>query len=171
MSLPDYMKDSGLNADQDPLDVSDQSKTMVTNNGFFPDLSLQDLQSRYAIDSSYSISRQLHLLKSAMHHVNIDLEKRYCYWSRQSYATLSTVPQQQYGNEGELVNFYCQAVYAKTMELLIERYRSTDTSRYGLKKAEAKDIDETGRQYETEYRQAIRNIVGQRGQSVFSVLI
>jgi hypothetical protein len=173
MTIPNYIKDihESESSQSDQTDPDFKQDEVVINNGFFPDLKLQDLHDRYAIDQSLAKKRQNYLLKSAMLHVNIDLDRRYCDWSRRDYDALSDVPQQQYGDEGELTSFYLTAVFAKTMQLLLERYRATDTSRYGLKKAEAKDIDQTGDEYEAEYRQAIRNIIGQRGQSIFVDLI
>jgi hypothetical protein len=168
MSIPSYLQKSPVQTEENQF--SDE-KSVIENNGFFPSIELHDFNTRYQVNSSYSIERKLNLLQIAIQHTNNELLDRVCYWNQCGYYNLADVPAQQLGECSELMMTYRQAVYAKAMGLLIDRYRSTDSSRYGLMKADAKGLEHVSEEYELEFRQAIYSLIGRRGQSVFAELI
>jgi hypothetical protein len=172
MPTPSY-----LTPDIPSPETTDRQEYNITagldNNGFFPRIELRDFETRYHVNSSYSTDRKLHLLQTAIQQTNSELLAQVCRWNRSGYYDLESVPQQLIGDCGELTILYRQAVCANAMNLITERYRATDSSRYALKKADANDLSSVAEDYKNEYRRALFALTeqGQKGQSVFSTLI
>ena len=94
----------------------------ITNNAFFPDLNLGELQEGYRTGAEYrteTIKRQTVL---ALIEVNRKLETRWCHWDRLGYETLEAVPQVELGEVFELVELYKTAVYARAKSRLMRVY-------------------------------------------------
>lgn len=158
----------------------------IENNGFFPNIDPVQFTQRYFVDKSYAEQRRLEVLKLSIFTVNDELASQVCRWNRLGYYSLEDVPQDEielvYGVTDaagtvteqretikEYIAAYRQAVFCKAMELLNERYRSTDTKRYGERKADS--AENSADTWEVEYRLNIYKLTGRRGRSVFAELI
>lgn len=166
MTVPSYLQPTEASPDKTGATIV---PLFIENNGFFPRIELRDFETRYQVDKSFSEARRLNLLQVAMQQTNDELMEQVCTWQRSGYYELSAVPQQKLGDCGEFDLVYRQAVYAKTMQLLNERYRGTDTKHRAVPKAEA--MEQVAEEYEIEFRRAIYTLTGQRGQSVCVELI
>lgn len=125
----------------------------ISNNGFWPDLTVQEFEKAHRIDESFDAAKRLTRLQQAMRLANVELHQQFCDWARMGYATLADVPQEEYGDKQALVESYKTAVFAKAMELMSNRYRATDTTMHALPRAEAQE--KVADQYLVEYREAI----------------
>ncbi|SKA81228.1 Phage head completion protein (GPL) [Thiothrix eikelboomii] len=125
----------------------------IINNGFWPDVSVQEFEKAYRIDESFDATKRLARLEQALRLTNAELHQQFCAWSRMGYATLEDVPQEEQGDKKVLIESYKTAVFAKAMELMSNRYRATDTTMHALPRAEAQE--KVADQYLIEYREAI----------------
>ncbi|WP_298606924.1 head completion/stabilization protein [uncultured Thiothrix sp.] len=125
----------------------------IINNGFWPDLSVQEFEKAYRIDESFDAAKRLARLEQAMRLTNAELHQQFCDWARRGYERLSEVPQEDYGEKKNLIESYKTAVFAKAMELMSNRYRATDTTMHAIPRAEAQE--KVADQYLIEYREAI----------------
>lgn len=125
----------------------------IINNGFWPNLSVQEFEKSHRVDESFDAAKRLTRLEQALRLTNAELHQQYCTWARMSYETLADVPQEEHGDKKILVESYKAAVFAKAMELMSNRYRATDTTLHALPRAEAQE--KVADQYLIEYREAI----------------
>ena len=140
--IPDYLQ-------------AETAETPVTliNEEFYPDLELERLQNNYQIDSTHAQNRQLQKLKIAMLHCNKALSAEKESWKAQEWGTLAEVPAMELGEDHELVLMYEHAVFSKTMALLHEAYRATDSTDHALRKSDS--IERTVEHYNNDYRHAM----------------
>lgn len=134
----------------------------ILNNGFWPDLIVADFEKSHRIDDSFDAAKQRSRLEQAMRLTNAELHQQFCDWVRMGYTTLGEVPQEEHGDKKALVESYKTAVFAKSMELMSNRYRATDTTLHGLPRAEAQE--KVAEQYLIEYREAILMLAYPQGQ-------
>lgn len=142
MSLPSFIANTPAPV-QPPL----------INNGFWPDVSVQEFEKAHRIDESFDAAKRSARLEQAMRLTNAELHQQFCDWVRMGYANLAAVPQEEHGDKKALVEAYKTAVFAKAMELMSNRYRATDTTLHALPRAEAQE--KVADQYLIEYREAI----------------
>ena len=142
MPVPDYLKPE-----------SEDIPVTIMNDPFFPDIELDKLQNSYQIDSTHGKDRQLQKLKIAMLHCNKELAEEKQSWKAQTWDTLAEVPAMELGEDHKLVLMYEQAVFSKTMALLHEKYRATDSTDHALKKSDP--IERTVDHYNNDYRHAL----------------
>lgn len=115
-------------------DIPDET---LSSGVFFPDISLRDYQQSMLTDGKVTPERLKHVVTNAMIEVNRELSD----W-RQSqiaagFASLDAVPAEHINADSELTLLYRRAVYGLTKANLTERYRDTDTTDSGEKKAAA----------------------------------
>lgn len=165
MSIPSYLQ---------PKEEKPQETNLVNlgNDGFFPEIWLRDFEESYTVNNTHTESRKLRQLQNAMQETNDELEEQVCEWTKKGYYALAEVPQDTLKDSvscGLFLRIYRQAVYAKAMQMLNDRYRDTDTTEYAVPKAD--NMEETADHYEYEYRLCIRKLTGRQGTSVFAELI
>lgn len=151
-----------------------QDRTGITlpNMEFFPAIDLLDFQTKYRVNASHSVERQVEALQQAMIKTNAELLSDAamasgvswtCQQVRAGYYSLDAVPAIQYGGLSEKVELYLAAVYAKAKQVLVERYRDTDTTRSGHQTAgfdKDKAVSDLIADYEQESREKLRLLMG-----------
>jgi hypothetical protein len=136
----------------------------LANNGFFPDIDLQELQDAMRLDGTVTMPRLKHATVEAVTNVNGELAD----WRRAQQALgferLADVPADRIDDESVLVARYLRAVYCLAKANLTERYRDFDATHDGHKRATELEspIDDLRR----DARWAISDILGRRRNTV-----
>lgn len=137
-------------------DVPDET---LSSGDFFPDISLRNYQLSMLTDGKVTTERLRHALVNAMIEVNRELSA----WKRSQIAagftSLAAVPADHINNDSELILLYRRAVYSEAKANLTERYRDTDTTGSGEKKAAA--LGETVDDLRRDVQWAIQRIKGE----------
>ncbi|MEY0268889.1 head completion/stabilization protein [Morganella morganii] len=137
-------------------DIPDET---LNSGDFFPDISLRHYQQSMLTDGKVTTERLRHALVNAMIEVNRELAD----WKRSQmtagFASMAVIPADHIGNESELVLLYRRAVYSHAKANLTERYRDTDTTGSGEKKAVA--LGETVDDLWRDVQWAIQRIKGE----------
>ncbi len=118
-----------------PNSHSDPATTeTVSNDGFFPDLSLEDFKKRMAVGEDTAVDRLIDLLTQAMIEINHSLTA----WriGLVDYVTLADVPTTMYGQVSEKTYLYQSAVYNRAKSLLIETRKGYDSTKSGRDKSD-----------------------------------
>lgn len=134
------------------------SPVILANDGFCPDIDVQDFEAKYQLDSSYSPERRQACLVQAMHIVNTEIAALVCEWLQADWLSLEAVPSSQVNNESTKVEDYRTAVYCKALQLLASRYRSTDTKEYAVPKAAAHE--EAAQYWQSVYITVLHRLFG-----------
>ncbi|MET4892846.1 head completion/stabilization protein [Morganella morganii] len=137
-------------------DIPDET---LSSGDFFPDISLRDYQLAVLTDGKVTTERLKHTIITAMIEVNRELAD----WKQTQIAagfmSVAAIPADHISNESELVLLYRRAVYSHTKADLTERYRDTDTTDSGEKKAAA--LGETVDDLRRDVQWAIQRIKGE----------
>ncbi|MGE2433696.1 head completion/stabilization protein [Morganella morganii] len=137
-------------------DIADET---LSSGDFFPDISLRHYQQSVLTDGKITTERLRHALVNAMIEVNRELSV----WKRSQIAagftSLEAVPSDHINNDSELILLYRRAVYSGAKATLTERYRDTDTTDSGEKKAAA--LSETVDDLWRDMQWAIQRIKGE----------
>lgn len=137
-------------------DIPDET---LNSGDFFPDISLRHYQQSVLTDGKVTTERLRHALVNAMIEVNRELSE----WKRSQIAagftSLEAVPADHINNDSELMLLYRRAVYSEAKANLTERYRDTDTTDSGEKKAAA--LGETTDDLRRDVQWAIQRIKGE----------
>lgn len=145
--------DYSLNPQQ-KIEQHSLNQTLISNNGFFPDISLDEVRNAMRIDGTVTNDRLQFAVIEAMASVNQDLSQ--FKKNAKSYRTLADYPTEQINGEHLLILRYKRAVYCLAMANLNERYRSYDTTKDGEDNAEK--IEQTIDDLRRDARFAIRDI-------------
>ncbi len=137
-------------------DIADET---LSSGDFFPDISLRHYQQSVLTNGKVTTERLRHALVNAMIEINRELSD----WKQSQTATgfisMSAIPADHISNESELVLLYRRAVYSGAKATLTERYRDTDTTDSGEKKAAA--LSETVDDLWRDMQWAIQRIKGE----------
>lgn len=137
-------------------DIPDET---LSSGDFFPDISLRHYQQSVLTDGKVTPERLRHALVNAMIEVNRELSA----WKRSQitagFSSLEAVPADHINNDSELMLLYRRAVYSEAKAGLTERYRDTDTTDSGEKKAAA--LGETVDDLRRDVQWAIQRIKGE----------
>lgn len=131
--------------------------TIVTNDGFFPDVDLDQLREQMRLDGTVTPARLRSAAVDAVISVNHELQA----WKASKVADgvtslADTVP--QIGGVSVYLTLYLSAVYRTAKADLTERYRDFDATKSGEDKAE--QLDDTIGADRRHARWAIRDILG-----------
>lgn len=129
-------------------------QTSVTNDGFFPDVVLGDLQRDYRIPTQHAEETVTHHVLIALGEVNSQLKAKKLEWTDLGYNTLEDVPADKLNNISQLVIWYQRAVAAKTKALLIPQLNSLNT------KDKDPDTEDQEQYWHSECRSALSAILG-----------
>lgn len=141
--------------------------SVVTNDGWFPDIALAHFRGQVRIRDSVTVDRQRGAIIGAIMTVGNDLVA----WAATrrtagaaSLAIVVDVPNPILDGEPALLHLYRRAVYAYAKADLVERYRDIDTTTAGQRKADELDasVDELRR----DGSWAVRDMLGRTRTTV-----
>lgn len=130
--------------------------TAITNDGFYPNLSLLTFKSTMAIGDVFTDERLTHLLTDAMIEVNESLFT----WraALEGINSFADLPATAYGETSSTEWHYSTAVYNRAKALLIERDRDYDSTKSGHEKAD--QLEETAGDYQRRSTEALARLMG-----------
>lgn len=137
-----------------------QTGSVISNDGFFPDIELDRLRKSMRLDGSVTHERLQDACIAAILSVNLDLASL----KNQEHTRLADIPAGQINNASALLLLYQRAVYCMTAAELHERYRNYDSTNQGTANAEelSPGIDDLKR----DARFAIRDMLRQARTTV-----
>lgn len=107
----------------------------ISNDGFYPDLTVDELRNRTGLGSEFKDARIIALAVDAMIEINTTIMS----W-RQSlnpaYSQLASIPCAAYGDEPEKVHLYKTALCTRIRAVVLETTRDYDSTRDGHNKAD-----------------------------------
>ncbi|MFC6633541.1 head completion/stabilization protein [Microbulbifer taiwanensis] len=130
----------------------------LENNGFFPDLSLGDLQKLYRIPAEYQQEKVEHHLRLAMLDTNDDLAEQQASWQAEGHATLAAVSDESLGGKKVLVEHYQRAVFCRATANLFGEFATVTRREIG--ENQAKESDGTAQMYRAQADRALRYLLG-----------
>jgi hypothetical protein len=133
----------------------------VENDGWYPDIVLQDMREKMRLDGTVTTARLIEAVVAAILHVNSQLRA----WKLQQVgagrASLAAVPADRVNRESQLVAHYRRAVYCWAKADLIERYRDYDSTASSLSdKKMMEALDNAPGEQRRNAHWAIADIVG-----------
>jgi len=108
--------------------ATDYQDATLTNNGFWPDLSLADFQERRSIPPDIDADTLGAALVASVAEINLDLAKLAGQLQAKGYTQASAVPGVKIGDKTALIAQYEKAVFARAKADLLGEY-STQFSR------------------------------------------
>ncbi len=131
------------------------TQTVITNDGFFPEIDLHHLRSAMRLDGTVTSERLEAAAIAAALSVNTDLAPL-----RTDTGTLADIPWPSINGESALLHLYRRAVYALTAAELHERYRNYDSTGQGTAHADelSPGIDELKRDARFAIRDMLRHV-------------
>lgn len=130
----------------------------ITNDAFYPDVSLEHARDTMRLDGSITDARLRHELLAAIASVNDALRTARAAWSDAGIVRLADVPADQLDGESVRLQNYRRAVYCLAKATLIERYRDYDTTGDGARRAD--ELEPQGDELRRDASWAISDIVG-----------
>jgi hypothetical protein len=136
----------------------------ISNDGWFPDISVADLRAACRLDGTVTTERLTHAALGAILNVNQQLSAWRTAQQSAGVPDLESAPGPEVGGQPRALLLYRRAVYAATECELIERYRDFDTTAKGDKRAQdmATRIDDARR----DLRWALTDLQGLRRSTV-----
>jgi hypothetical protein len=116
---------------QAELDPTPQDETIVTNDGFFPDVDPVVIRAAYRVPSSITPARLRAAIMGAMMTARIDLLRVMADAHAAGHQTLAAVPAPQLDGQSIHVLQYLRAIGLYAKAELIERHRDFDTTSAG----------------------------------------
>ena len=153
MSLISY----GTGETATPLDA-------IANNGFWPDLAVNDFRDAERIDSTVTDTRVEQALRVAMADINRQLAGFQEEQQAAGVTTATDIPRAVWQSEGHHPLLYRRAVYATALASLLERYRDYSATNEGDERGAAKDL--AADDYRRDARWAVSEIVGENHAAV-----
>ena len=135
-----------------------EDATIVTNDGWFPDIALADFRAEMRIRESVTVQRQRKAIIDAVIATGNDLQAWAAAQLATGYAKLEAVPSPAIGGQSRLLHCYRTAVFARAKADLVERYRDIDITGDGNRRAE--DLDPTIGELRRDATHAVRDILG-----------
>jgi hypothetical protein len=132
--------------------------TIVTNDGWFPDIALGDFREEMRIRDSVTVPRQRKAVRDAIIAVSNDLVDWAAKQVAAGHASLAAVPAPRVDGESRLALSYRSAVFARAKADLVERYRDIDITDSGNRRAE--DLDASIGELRRDAIHAVRDILG-----------
>ena len=109
---------------------------VITNDGFFPDIQLDDARQALRLDGTVTDERLRFALVGALLEVSNSLAPWRDAQLLRGHAQLADVPARKLDGKSRLQHAYIRAVYSLTKADLIERMTDYDTTAAGQKRAE-----------------------------------
>lgn len=132
--------------------------TVLTNDGWFPDIDLNDLRASMRLDGTVTHERLRSAVLDAMASVNAELAVWRVSQRAAGYSELARVPAPTIGGHSTLNLRYQRAVYHLAYADLTEQYRGYDSTKTGGQKAD--DLTNTVDEARRNARWAVSDIRG-----------
>jgi hypothetical protein len=100
----------------------------VENDGFYPDIVLQDVRDNMRLDGTVTSPRLIQAIVAAVLHVNAELRDWKLGQIAGGFAGLAAVPADRVNRESVNISHYRRAVYCWAKADLIEHYRDYDST-------------------------------------------
>lgn len=136
-----------------------ESDAVITNNGFFPDLSVEEFRQQMRITNTVPDDRVMVSMRNAMIETNRELTVWEAAQKNAGIETLEEVPCTHYGELTEKEHFYYFAVFNRTASELQENYRGYDSTLSGHQRSD--QMEPTIDHYQREYRESLRQLKDQ----------
>lgn len=132
--------------------------TSLVNDGFFPDISLGELQQVYRVPAEYKQELVEHHTRLAMADCNEQLAVKKAEWQLLGHESLADVSNQELGGQRAKVDQYKRAVFCRAMGLMVLAFATLNRR----EQAEnlAKESPDTFQDYMAESGRAIRRLLG-----------
>lgn len=131
---------------------------IVTNDGFFPDISPGDLREAYRIPTTLTPARLRAAILAAIITVEIDLREFAATAIAAGHSTLAAVPAPQLDGQSVQLLRYTRAVGLYAKAELIERHRDYDTTAAG--NDQASELAQSIVELRRDAQHAVRDIKG-----------
>jgi hypothetical protein len=112
----------------------------IANNGFWPDLAIDNFRDAERIDSTVTNARVEQALQVAMADINRQLAPFQEEQQLAGTAAAADIPRTAWQSKGHHTLLYRRAVYATALSSLLERYRDYSATGEGDDRGEAKDL-------------------------------
>ncbi len=132
---------------------------LVENDGFFPDISSEQIREVIRLDASITNARLIHEIENAMLECNDLLSIL-----KSRADTLHQLNTSTINGKGNKEILYFRAIAACCAALLLEKYRSYDSSGTGQNRAD--DVGISSAEHRRNQRYAIRDLLGQNRMTV-----
>lgn len=112
----------------------------IPNNGFWPDLVVDEFRDAERIDSTVTDARAQQALRVAMADINRQLANFQEAQQATGASTANDIPRAVWQSEDHHLLLYRRAIYATALASLFERYRDYSATGEGDERGEAKDL-------------------------------
>lgn len=135
------------------------SDATVVNNGFWPDLTVDDFRNAERIDATITDTRIEQALRVAMADINRQLATFQDKQQGDGITTADAIPLESWHGQGHHTVLYRRAIYATALSSLLERYRDYSATGDGDERGEAKDL--AADDYRRDARWAVSELLGE----------
>lgn len=142
--------------------------TVITNDGFYPDLTLGDLQRDYRIPAEFAEDTVKRHLTVAVIEINSRLETKKTEWVTAGSATLEAVSAEKIGDEFILIAHYMRSVFCRAKALLLQQFATLN--RKNAAQHAANESDENQQHWFSESDLALRKLTGEQSQYGIALL-
>ncbi len=125
----------------------------VANDGWYPDLDVDDFKARTGHGDVFTTVRLDEVMQAAMIEVNNSIK---AWRATQTAARLSDVPAPQYGDTSEKVILYRTAVFARVRAQLLGTTRDYDSTKSGHARADT--LEDTAETYLQQSAEALARL-------------
>lgn len=134
-----------------PVSTENES---IQNDGFFPDIQLNDVREKVRLDGSVTNKRLIDSIISAMLEINDQLKTL-----KSKAVTLDELATSHIAGKPNTQLLYERAIYSAIAADINEKYRSYDSTGDGQKRGQ--ELEPTVDDYRRNLRWAIRDLLGQ----------
>ncbi|MFZ6772324.1 head completion/stabilization protein [Undibacterium sp. SXout7W] len=109
-----------------------QPDTIITNDGFFPDIDLAHMRDAIRLDGTVTDTRLTAATVDAIIFVNDQVKELKTAATAAGHTSMAAIPAAQVNRQSVLISHYLRAVYCTAKADLIERYKDYDTTATSL---------------------------------------
>jgi hypothetical protein len=132
--------------------------TEITNDGFYPDINLGELQRFYRVPAEYKQDVIEHHTRLAISDCNAQLAVKKAEWNIQGFTMLEQVSSAEIGGQLERVEQYKRAVFCRAVGLMVMAFATLN--RREVAENQAKESDDTIQYFLAQSGRAIRRLLG-----------
>jgi hypothetical protein len=132
--------------------------TEITNDGFYPDIKLGELQRFYRVPAEYKQDVIEHHTRLAISDCNAQLAVRKAAWIAQGHTMLEQVDAAMIGDELAKVEQYKRAVFCRAVGLMVMAFATLN--RREVAENQAKESEDTIQYFLAQSGRAIRRLLG-----------
>lgn len=130
----------------------------ITNDGFYPDIKLGELQRFYRVPTEHKNDVIEHHIRLAISDCNHQLAVQKAKWRAQGFTMLEQVDAAMIGDELANVEQYKRAVFCRTVGLLVMAFATMN--RREVAENQAKESEDTIQYFLAQSGRAIRRLLG-----------